>query len=569
MRNSEAKTLRSPGQPGGSYPRPAPSRTGIVALLAMAILLVLGCTRPSREADAFDQATLSAFAATVDGLRAELKIPAVSAAIVHDQDLVWSAGFGVADLEHGVLATEDTPYGLASVTKPFAAFLLMRQVEAGRLDLDTPISEFGLSLGDDRITVRHLLSHTSEGIPGAAYAYNGGRYAELSAVIEQLYGDSFRNVLRQEILAPLDMTDSVLNCGTCGVEYFLSTLSEDDPERAFERVYRDSAVPYQYDPEYEVYPVSFPDYANAAAGLISTVRDLAKFAAAIERDALVSAATKEMMFTPTRLRSGAASPYGLGWFTETVDGLQFIWHYGYGAYSSLFLMVPEMRLTFVVLANTQNLSRPFPLGRDGVSVLTSPFAWAFYKAFVLGPSLDETFPSIDWTAATAEVAAQLSGIADPDTARRLDHELWTMRMLYAGTGRYELASQLLAIHNQAFVQWRATSDDLYQVGRPGSRPDVVTLSAAELTWWIGRYVLRPDDAGSGLPLEIEIRANGDDLIGIPSDGTCQRFQALTPTRLMAADNPDLVLVGTGATGPFPSGYVEYQGAVVGTYDRVE
>ena len=568
MNSGKATTFRSLTRRVAWHSRRARVRVGIAALLTMAILLTSGCTRDAYEADAFDEATLSGFAATVDALREGLLIPAVSVAIVHDQDLLWSEGFGVADVENGVPATADTPYGLASVTKPFAAFLLMRQVEAGSLDLDTPIAEFGLALGDDRITVRHLLTHTSEGIPGVAYAYNGGRYAQLTTVIEQLYGDSFRNVLRQEILAPLQMTDSALNCGTCGVEYFLSTLSEDDPERAFEHVYRDSAVPYQYDADYEVYAVSLPDYANAAAGLISTVEDLARFAIAIERDVLVSAATKEVMFTPTQLASGA-SPYGLGWFTETIDGLQLIWHYGYGAYSSLFLMVPDLQLTLIVLANTQNLSRPFPLGIDGVSVLTSPFAWAFYKTFVLDLRLEEPVPSIDWTADADELVAQLSRVTDADMARYVNQELWTMRMLCAGVGRYELASQLLAAHNEVFPQWRATPNDLYQVGRPSARPDddIVALTDEETVRWIGPYRIDPAYAASGLPMTIEIRSLGHRLLAIDAGGGCQQLLPQSPTRAVTSSNPDLMLVAIDADGAFDRIELEHAGATVGAYDR--
>ena len=78
------------------------------------------------------------------------------------------------------------------------------------------------------------------------------------------------------------------------------------------------------------------------------------------------------MFTPTVLNSGDPSPYALGWFAEEVDGMELMWHYGYGAYSSLFLMVPSEGLTFIILANTQNMSRPFGLGGADVRPPNSP-----------------------------------------------------------------------------------------------------------------------------------------------------------------------------------------------------
>ena len=517
--------------------------------------------------------TLARLEAKVESLREALLIPGLSAAVVKDGELIWARGFGHANLEGGIEATAETPYGLASVTKPFAAFLLMTLVEDGRLDLDTPAFGFGIDLGNDAITIRHLLSHTSEGVPGSHYQYSGNRYSMLTTVIEQLYGAPFRRVLREEILGPLGMNDTALNVGGCGIAYSLSTLAPDDPERAFEHVYRDAAIPYQYDPDYEVYPAPVPTYANAAAGLISSVVDLAEFAAAIEGDALVRPETKALMFTPTRLNSGDDGPYGLGWFTERYGETELIWHYGYGAYSSLFLMVPDEDLTFIVLANTQNLSRPFGLGLEDVSVLASPFAVAFFKEFLLRPRFEEPLPEIDWTGDTAAVVAQLAEIRNPELRALVENELWTYRKLYAGVGRTDIGSRLLRVHTQAFPEFDRSSRDLFQVERPGPRPaetDRITLSEAEAARWIGRYALRPADAASGLPLEIEIRVDDGRILATDSDGECQELFPQTPTRLVSSLNPDLFLVAEGeGGGPFSGGVVEYGGTVMGTYERVD
>ncbi|MFQ5796391.1 MAG: serine hydrolase domain-containing protein [Candidatus Bipolaricaulia bacterium] len=72
---------------------------------------------------------MAQFETELDDLRNKLKIPAFSAAIVKDQQLVWAKGFGYADLENQIEAAPDTPYRLASVTKPFAAILIMQLVE--------------------------------------------------------------------------------------------------------------------------------------------------------------------------------------------------------------------------------------------------------------------------------------------------------------------------------------------------------------------------------------------------------------------------------------------------------
>ncbi|MFC2083380.1 serine hydrolase domain-containing protein [Candidatus Bipolaricaulota bacterium] len=419
--------------------------------------------------------------------------------------------------------------------------------------------------------MRHLLSHTSEGVPGSHYQYSGNRYSYLSIVIEQLYGESFRSVLRQEILEPLEMTDTALNVGGCGLEFYLSGLAADEPERGFEHVYRQSAIPYQYDPLYNVYPVSVPTYANAAAGLISTVEDLAKFAIAINLDELVLPETKEAMFTPTRLNSGTTGPYGLGWFTQMHGETELIWHYGYGAYSTLFLKVPQEDLTFIVLANTQNMSRPFGLGLEDVSVLASPFALAFFKQFVLQPHFDDALPEIAWDASEDTVVGQLSEITNPELRQLYEGELWTYRKLYAGAGNSSLASQLYRVHTQAFPDSERTTRDLYQVGRPGARPPErqhIQLSDDEVERWIGRFTLRSEDLELGLPPEMTVGLYEGRLIGGGAANDCQELMPISASRLGTADNPDLFLVGEDEEGPFTSVAVEYGGDIIAKYQRV-
>ncbi len=162
--------------------------------------------------------------------------------------------------------------------------------------------------------------------------------------------------------------------------------------------------------------------------------DLARFAVAIEEGELISSETKTLMFTPTRLASGEDGPYGLGWFTERSHGVEMIWHYGYGAYSTLFLMIPSKNLTFIALANTQNLSRPFGLGLAEVSVLSSPLALEFFKEFVVRPRIGELLPEIDWSADVDTVVSQLRAIQDPELLPLYEAGLWSYRKLYGGIG---------------------------------------------------------------------------------------------------------------------------------------
>jgi CubicO group peptidase (beta-lactamase class C family) len=74
-----------------------------------------------------------AFESQVDDLRARLRIPGLSVAVVEDQKVVWAKGFGYADYENRIPATPDTVYHIASETKPFAATLVMQLVEQGKM----------------------------------------------------------------------------------------------------------------------------------------------------------------------------------------------------------------------------------------------------------------------------------------------------------------------------------------------------------------------------------------------------------------------------------------------------
>ena len=145
---------------------------------------------------------------SVDSLREQLKISALSAAVVHNQNVVWAKGFGFADLEQKISATEHTSYHLASLTKTFASTVIIRLVAAGKAKLDDPVTDYGISIESNGVVrVKHLLSHTSERTPGDEYKYNGNRFAELDKVIEKSTGKTFRvQVVITEILDPLSLS---------------------------------------------------------------------------------------------------------------------------------------------------------------------------------------------------------------------------------------------------------------------------------------------------------------------------------------------------------------------------
>ena len=128
------------------------------------------------SAPAADRLDFAAFEQELESIRQALSIPGMSAAVVEDQEIIWVQGFGYADLDQQVAASGETPYQLASVTKPIAATLVMQLVEDGLLSLDDPVEWYGIEVeSDGQVLVRHLLNHTSQGAPGEVHFYNGDR----------------------------------------------------------------------------------------------------------------------------------------------------------------------------------------------------------------------------------------------------------------------------------------------------------------------------------------------------------------------------------------------------------
>jgi CubicO group peptidase (beta-lactamase class C family) len=326
-----------------------------------------------------DADRIKGFEREADELRQTLHIPGMSAAIVKDQKVIWMHGFGYADLENRVPATPDTLYHVASVTKTFGSMLALQLVEKGELSLNDPIapytpSRYSGTITDPRVQIRHILSHTSAGTPGDEFAYNGNLYDAITPVIEKKFGAPFRQVITQRILDPLQMTESVPGHDVI-----------DDPELA--RRYAPSlarfARPYATYGKGEIVYSSYPGRdIGAAAGLLSTVRDLAKYDIAIDRHVLLQPKTQELAWAPFVSNKGERLPYGLGWFTQEYRGERLIWHTGnWGSgFSALYFKVPTKNVSLILLANSEGLADGFHVPGAGE---TNPFACAFLRHFVL------------------------------------------------------------------------------------------------------------------------------------------------------------------------------------------
>lgn len=349
--------------------------------------------------DVWSTENIADFEKDLAALRNRYHIPSLAIGIVNEKNLIVRGGLGYADMEKQIKPDENTVYHLASITKTFGAIILMQLVEQGKISLDDPISKYGINLGgrwgsDERIKVKHLLTHTASGNwlngfkPGYSFRYNGAWYGELGKVIEKGSGESFGELLMKNIITPLHITNTVPSTDD-SVNFNLTGYSKDS-------FMAKVAKPYNWQGK-RIAPVTMNYGFSPAAGIMSSVADLAKYSIAIDEKKFLKPETWEKIFTPYVTPKGKTIQYGLGWFVKDYKGLKIVWHTGwwYG-YSTLIIKIPEKDLTFIILANSQDLSRPFymtyypvPLPHPfkkslSKELMVSDFASLFVEYFLIG-----------------------------------------------------------------------------------------------------------------------------------------------------------------------------------------
>jgi CubicO group peptidase (beta-lactamase class C family) len=335
----------------------------------------------------------------VESLRQQTRIPGLSAAILKDHVVVWERGFGFQDLDGLVRATPDTAYHVVGLTQPLSTALVLDCVSRGRLDLGTPVRGYTDVLGESDATLAHLLTHTSDEVPGSAYRFDLARFAALTPAIERCYTEreprSYRELLAKVLLDRLGMTDSLPgeNIGTPEVvERLPENLFDEETMARYAGVLTRLAKPYAIEKNRAV-PAEYPIHGiDAGSGLVTTVRDLARFDAALDDLVLLDEETIARMWTPPQAQLPRLPlfgptlpvplPHAQGWFVQTYEGRQLVWQFGRwtGVTSSLVLKVPDEQLTFIVLANSDGLAA----GSDFESgdVTQSLFARLFLKFFL-------------------------------------------------------------------------------------------------------------------------------------------------------------------------------------------
>ena len=311
------------------------------------------------------------FRAHLERLRVDGHIQALSALIVKDQRIAWSGAFGG---DEGRRVSDTTVFHLASLTKPLASTVILQLVDEGLVSLDDPVTKYGIVLANSggTIRVRHLMSHTSEGVPGADFVYNGNRFSLLDSVIVRAAKQSVAAAIHQRIVVPLGLRHTAPTPHSAA--FAVTGLDRE--------AFLANMVPgYTWNGS-RFAPTAYETFFNSAAGLTASVRDYAAFSMAMDRDAFLTPATKALAYTAVAGSSGKTLPYGLGWFVTDYKGVPVIWHYGYWtASSTLVIKVPSQGLTFVLFANTDGLSAPYPLGAGKLE--SSPWAREFLETFAI------------------------------------------------------------------------------------------------------------------------------------------------------------------------------------------
>jgi CubicO group peptidase (beta-lactamase class C family) len=442
----------------------------------------------------------AAFQHDIETARAALGIPGLSVAVVANGEIVFTGGLGYADLDAEIEAAPDTPYGLASVTKPLAAVLVMQLVEEGAIDLDLPTADYGVRIpGASGVTVRHLLTHTSEGVPGRVHRYNGNRYGLLGGVIEGATGRSFATEMSERILVPLDLTDTALNplsgwdgASLAGLDELRLTLGM-SPFGAYPDVYRRLATPYQFDEDHTIVPGMYHLNHSPAAGGISSVADLAAFDIALDAGELLGEAAMGEMLTAAYPVPGGhqGCAYGLGWYVQDFDGMRIEWHTGRWppSTSALYARFPDQGMTLIVLANTDNLTVPF-YGLGNGDVMHSVMSLLFYRHFIYPEVHGSGMPALDWAGSAVEMTSQVAGEVDPVARGFLERELWAFRQAYWSSGNTSQADAIGAVLSDVFRGSRHRTDPFFTAvaGEPAlvspilAARSLITISWVSIVW---------------------------------------------------------------------------------------
>ena len=347
-----------------------------VRLLAAASVLVVAAGAAPAQAQTL---TYSLFERYLESLREQAGIPGLSAAIVQDGSVAWERGLGRQDVEGNVPASPDTPYYIGDVSQTMGAALVLRKcLEQDTLELSDRVTRWVPDYPDDDARVSNLLTHTTN---SGEFEYSLDRFAGLTSVIVECADQSYGHVLYDEVFNRFGMQNSVPGTSFTGPASPGTVPFDSGTSTRFADVMRRAAVTYRLSGGRAVRSEVTPPALSAATGVLSTVRDLARYDMALQSGALIETQSLTASWTQAVVQ-GRALRTGLGWFVQNYNGEPLIWQFGLirDGHSALVLKLPRRNLTLIMLANSDAMTSGYNLNNGDVT--TSPFATLFLRFFV-------------------------------------------------------------------------------------------------------------------------------------------------------------------------------------------
>jgi CubicO group peptidase (beta-lactamase class C family) len=292
------------------------------------------------------------------------QIPGAAVLVKKNGETVISKGYGIANLEHAVPVKPETVFQSGSIGKQFTATAIMMLVEEGKLGLDDPLSKYlEIPKSWDKITIRHMLTHTSgmgdypeafslqqdyteeqmlqmvtkqplQFEPGDKWNYSNLAYVTLGILIHKVSGEFYGDYLKKRVFEPLGMKSTRI-------------ITEDE-------IVMNRAAGYRLDggairnQEWVAPTVN----TTADGSLYFTIEDLAKWDEGLEKGTLLRKDSFEKMWTPVILNDGKQHPYGFGWAVNTQNGVKLVEHGGaWQGFATHIARYLDERLTVVVLCN--------------------------------------------------------------------------------------------------------------------------------------------------------------------------------------------------------------------------
>jgi CubicO group peptidase (beta-lactamase class C family) len=346
-----------------------------VRLVAVAALFVTALGVSPAPAQSL---TFSLFERYLDSLREQAGIPGLSVAIFENGSEVWAKGLGRQDVDGNVPASPDTPYFIGDLSQTMGAALTIRKcIEQNTLELSDPITRWVPEYPDKDATAGNLLTHTTN---SGTFQYSLDRFGGLTDVVVECADIPYRHLLFNEVMERFGMQNSVPGPSFSGSASPGNVQFSSGVVTRFQDVMRRTALSYRLDRGRMVRSDASAPGLSTATGVVSTVRDLARWDIALQNKALIDGDNLAASWTQARNQNGAI-PTGLGWFVQNHKGEPLVWQFGLirDSHSALILKLPNRNLTFIALANSDGMAAGYNLQNGDVKA--SPFANLFLQFF--------------------------------------------------------------------------------------------------------------------------------------------------------------------------------------------